>query len=76
MECSLAKPQADQKSAGSNFQKSGGLLPNYPPRVGYGLVGGAYGAIGAGYNPAGFAQVRLSLYVCVLIFTNLYKFVN
>ncbi|KAH7541756.1 hypothetical protein FEM48_Zijuj02G0001500 [Ziziphus jujuba var. spinosa] len=55
LECSLAKPQADQKSAGSNSQKSG-LLPNYPPRVGYGLVGGAYGAIGAGYSAAGFAQ--------------------
>lgn len=72
LECSLAKPQADQKSAGSNSQKSG-LLPNYPPRVGYGLVGGAYGAIGAGYSAAGFAQVRLSLYFCILIFTNLFK---
>lgn len=56
LECSLAKPQADQKSVGgSNSQKSG-LLSSYPPRVGYGFVGGAYGALGAGYGTAGFAQ--------------------
>ncbi|KAI4334229.1 hypothetical protein L6164_018945 [Bauhinia variegata] len=52
LECSLAKPQADQKSAGSNTQKPG-LLPSYPPRVGYGMVAGAYGA---GYGAAGLAQ--------------------
>lgn len=57
MECSLAKPQADQKSGGSNSQKSG-LLPNYPPRVGYGFVGGAYGAVNAGYGGSGFGQVK------------------
>lgn len=57
MECSLAKPQADQKSGGSNSQKSG-LLPNYPPRVGYGFVGGAYGAVNAGYGASGFGQVK------------------
>lgn len=56
LECSLAKPQADQKSGGSNSQKSG-LLPSYPPRAGYGLGGGAYGSLGAGYGAAGFAQV-------------------
>ncbi|XP_059430475.1 heterogeneous nuclear ribonucleoprotein Q-like [Corylus avellana] len=55
LECSLAKPQADQKSGGSNSQKSG-LLPSYPPRAGYGLVGSPYGALGAGYGAAGFAQ--------------------
>lgn len=54
LECSLAKPQADQKAGGSNSQKSG-LLPTYPPRVGYGLVDSAYGALGAGYAAAGFA---------------------
>lgn len=55
LECSLAKPQADKKSDGpSNTQKSG-LISNYP-RVGYGVVGGMYGALGAGYG-AGFAQV-------------------
>nr|POF06660.1 isoform 3 of heterogeneous nuclear ribonucleoprotein q [Quercus suber] len=53
LECSLAKPQADQKSGGSNSQKAG-LLPSYPPRVGYGLVGGPYGALGAGYGGAGY----------------------
>ena len=56
MECSLAKPQADQKAGGSNSHKSG-LLPTYPPRVGYGLVDSAYGALGAGYAAAGFAPV-------------------
>ncbi|XP_022957931.1 heterogeneous nuclear ribonucleoprotein Q-like [Cucurbita moschata] len=55
LECSLAKPQADQKSGGSNSQKSG-LLPNYPPRVGYGFVGGAYGAVNPGYGASGFGQ--------------------
>ncbi|KDP34291.1 hypothetical protein JCGZ_12820 [Jatropha curcas] len=52
LECSLAKPQADQKPVGvSNLQHSG-LLPSYPPGVGYGLVGGGFAAVGAG----GFAQ--------------------
>ncbi|KAH9674570.1 hypothetical protein KPL70_018504 [Citrus sinensis] len=56
LDCSLAKPQADQKtSGGSNSQKSA-LNPTYPPHLGYGMVGGAYGALGAGYVPAGFAQ--------------------
>ncbi|TKY67062.1 RNA-binding protein 46 [Spatholobus suberectus] len=61
LECSLAKPQADQKSGGSNTQKPGpGLLPSYPPHVGYGLVGGgAYGALGAGYAAPGLAQPLL-----------------
>lgn len=56
LECSLAKPQADEKAGGSNSQKSA-LLPNYPPRVGYGLVDGAYGGLGAQYGAAGFAPV-------------------
>lgn len=56
LECSLAKPQADQKAGVSNIQKQG-LLPSYPPHVGYGLVGGAYGALGAGYGAPGLAQV-------------------
>ncbi|KAK1263197.1 Polyadenylate-binding protein 5 [Acorus gramineus] len=56
LECSLAKPPADKNSdAGSSAQKPG-LLPNYPPRVGYGLMGSPYGALAAGYGPAGFAQ--------------------
>lgn len=59
MDCSLAKPQADQKTSGSlNAQKSV-LHPSYPPRLAYGMVGGAaYGALGAGYVPTGFAQVK------------------
>lgn len=58
MECSLAKPPADQKSSGGPNSQKPALLPTYPPRLGYGLVGGAYGALGAGYGGAGFGQVR------------------
>ncbi|KAE8700216.1 RNA-binding family protein isoform 2 [Hibiscus syriacus] len=56
VECSLAKPLTDRKSPhrGSSLHTSG-LLPNYPPHIGYGLVGGAYGV-------PGLAQVR-SLHV-------------
>lgn len=60
LECSLAKPQTDQKSFGAqNLQKSA-MLPNptYPPHLGFGMVGAGYGAIGAGFGGAGFAQVR------------------
>jgi len=64
LECSLAKPQAEPKSAVSNTQKPGpGLLPSYPPHVGYGLVGGAYGALGAGYPAPGLAQVTFFAFV-------------
>ncbi|GKU93819.1 hypothetical protein SLEP1_g7382 [Rubroshorea leprosula] len=56
LECSLAKPQADQKSVGGSNSLKPGLLPTYPPHVGYGLVGGAYGSLGAGYGVAGIAQ--------------------
>ncbi|KAK8513341.1 hypothetical protein V6N13_002090 [Hibiscus sabdariffa] len=57
VECSLAKPLTDQKSPhrGSSSQTSG-FLPNYPPQIGYGLVGGAYGALGSGYGVPGLAQ--------------------
>ncbi|KAI3519912.1 hypothetical protein L1887_09132 [Cichorium endivia] len=60
LECSLAKPQADQKSSGgsSNSQKAA-LLPSHPPRVGYGLVGAPYGALGAGYGAPGYGQPPL-----------------
>ncbi|KAD7480095.1 hypothetical protein E3N88_03231 [Mikania micrantha] len=56
LECSLAKPQADQKSSGgsSNSQKAA-ILPSHP-RAGYAFVGGAYGALNAGYGAAGFPQ--------------------
>ncbi|XP_076903610.1 heterogeneous nuclear ribonucleoprotein Q-like [Bidens hawaiensis] len=56
LECSLAKPQADQKSPGgySSSQKAA-ILPTQP-RMGYGLVGAAgYGALGAGYA-SGYSQ--------------------
>lgn len=58
LECSLAKPPADQKSSGGPNSQKPALLPTYPPRLGYGLVGGGYGALGAGYGGAGFGQVR------------------
>lgn len=77
MECSLAKPQADQKSVGgSNSQKSG-LLSSYPPRVGYGFVGGGYGALGAGYGTAGFAQVRwLHVFICLNLLIIFYLLID
>ena len=58
MECALAKPQSEQKAAGGSNLQNTGLLPGYPPGVGYGMMGNAYGALGAGYLTAGFAQVR------------------
>ncbi|MQM03042.1 hypothetical protein Taro_035820 [Colocasia esculenta] len=56
LECSLAKPPAENKKndSGSNVQKPA-LIPSYPPRVGYGLVG-PYGAVPAAYGVAGFGQ--------------------
>lgn len=48
VECSLAKPQTDQKASGGSSSQKSALLPSYPPRLGYGLAGSAYGA--------GFAQ--------------------
>ncbi|KAI5388731.1 hypothetical protein KIW84_074412, partial [Lathyrus oleraceus] len=56
LECSLAKPQADQKAVVTNTLNQG-LLPSYPPHIGYGLVGNPYGALGAGYGAPGLAQV-------------------
>lgn len=59
LECSLAKPQAsDQKSAGGSNSHKAGLLSSYPPRVGYGVVGGPFGPLAPGYGASGFAQVR------------------
>lgn len=55
LECSLAKPQADQKSSGASNSFNSAVLPAYPPPLGYGMVGGGYGAVGAGYGAAGFA---------------------
>ncbi|KAL9275943.1 Heterogeneous nuclear ribonucleoprotein Q-like protein [Drosera capensis] len=45
LECSLAKPQADQRSSGGSNSQKTPILPTYPPHVGYGLVGG----LGAGF---------------------------
>ncbi|XP_022755988.1 heterogeneous nuclear ribonucleoprotein Q-like isoform X2 [Durio zibethinus] len=56
VECSLAKPQADQKAPGVSSSQNSGFLPNYQPHIGYGLVGGAYGALGPGYGVAGLTQ--------------------
>lgn len=56
LECSLAKPQADQKSPGGPNSHKSSINPSFPPRLGYGMVGGAYGAVGAGFGAAGFPQ--------------------
>ncbi|KAL6145569.1 hypothetical protein ACLB2K_056255 [Fragaria x ananassa] len=58
LECSLAKPQADQKSSGASNHHKSAPFPTYPPHIGYGMVGGGpFGAMGAGYGGgAGFAQ--------------------
>nr|XP_016448228.1 PREDICTED: heterogeneous nuclear ribonucleoprotein R [Nicotiana tabacum] len=56
LECSLAKPQADQKSSGGSSSQKGPTLPTYPPRIGYGMVGAPYGALSAGYGGAGVGQ--------------------
>lgn len=58
MDCSLAKPQADQKSSGAANSQMSTLLPTYPPHIGFGMIGGGYGSVGAGFGGAGFAQVR------------------
>ncbi|XP_044506317.1 heterogeneous nuclear ribonucleoprotein Q-like [Mangifera indica] len=56
LECSLAKPQADQKSTGGPVSQKPSLLQSYPPHIGYGLAAGAYGALGAGFGAAPLAQ--------------------
>ncbi|MBA0836069.1 hypothetical protein Goarm_008312, partial [Gossypium armourianum] len=56
VECSLAKPLTDQKTPGGSSSQNSRFLPNYPPHVGYGLVGGAYGTLGPGHGVAGLAQ--------------------
>lgn len=56
LDCSLAKPQADQKSPGAAISLNSTLLPTYPPHLGYGMAGGGYGAVSAGFGGAGFAQ--------------------
>ncbi|KAL5830835.1 hypothetical protein ACOSQ4_016189 [Xanthoceras sorbifolium] len=60
LEASLAKPQADQKSAGGSASQKPSLLQSYPPHIGYGLsgasYGASYGALGAGFGAAALAQ--------------------
>ncbi|KAJ0021224.1 hypothetical protein Pint_31881 [Pistacia integerrima] len=56
LECSLAKPQADQKSTGGSVSQKPSLLQSYPPHIGYGLAGGGYGAMGTGFGAAPLAQ--------------------
>ncbi|XP_072967390.1 heterogeneous nuclear ribonucleoprotein Q [Typha angustifolia] len=71
LDCSLAKPPSDKKvESGSNAQK-GPLLPNYPTSIGYGVMGGGYGALapglgqpmiyGRGQSPAAMAMVPMIL---------------
>ncbi|CAA0842957.1 RNA-binding (RRM/RBD/RNP motifs) family protein [Striga hermonthica] len=57
LECSLAKPQADQKTTATSSSQKAAILPTYPPHMGYGLT--PFGALGAGYPGAGFPQPLL-----------------
>ncbi|CAN4121345.1 unnamed protein product [Withania somnifera] len=56
LECSLAKPQVEQKSSGGTSSQKGATLPTYPTRIGYGMMGAPYGALGAGYGAPGVGQ--------------------
>ncbi|XP_024024788.1 heterogeneous nuclear ribonucleoprotein Q isoform X1 [Morus notabilis] len=62
LDCSLAKPQVDQKSFGVENSHNSALLPTYPPYLGFGMIGGAHGAVGAGFGGAGFGQVQPLIY--------------
>ncbi|KAL8158834.1 hypothetical protein V2J09_000371, partial [Rumex salicifolius] len=53
LECSLAKPQTEQKASVSHSSENRGLIPSYLPQMGYGMGGGAFSALGGGYaSPA------------------------
>ncbi|XP_020590290.1 heterogeneous nuclear ribonucleoprotein Q [Phalaenopsis equestris] len=53
IECSLAKPPADKKVESTSNSRKGALLPSYTAgRVGYGVMGGAYGPLTPGFTPA------------------------
>jgi len=59
LDCTLAKPQADQKAnttTGQNMQNSL-LQPNYPPLLGYGMAPSPFGALG-GFGASPYPQVR------------------
>lgn len=66
----MAKPQADQKSSSAATSQTSVLLPGFGPGVGYGMLGGPYGAVGAGYGAPSVAQVR----ICILISMSLFLF--
>lgn len=52
LECSLAKPPADKKVESGSSAHKGALLPSYSAgRVGYGIMGGAYGSLSPGFAP-------------------------
>ncbi|KAE8668433.1 putative ATP-dependent helicase [Hibiscus syriacus] len=55
LECSLAKPQADQKSSGGSGFQNSTLDSSFPP-MGFGLPAGAYGGLGMGFGPVGYGQ--------------------
>ncbi|CAN1772145.1 Heterogeneous nuclear ribonucleoprotein Q [Linum perenne] len=55
LDCSLAKPQADNKPSGGTSSQKPAVSTSFPPRLGYGLVGNPYGALG-GFGAAGFPQ--------------------
>ncbi|KAJ0985529.1 hypothetical protein J5N97_003885 [Dioscorea zingiberensis] len=67
----FAKPPADKKNETVANAQKGALLPNYPPHIGPGLMGGAYGPLmpgfgqpmiyGRGQTPAGMAMVPMIL---------------
>uniref|UniRef100_A0A1J3G7A1 Heterogeneous nuclear ribonucleoprotein Q n=1 Tax=Noccaea caerulescens TaxID=107243 RepID=A0A1J3G7A1_NOCCA len=59
LDCTLAKPQADQKGNNNNatvqnIQKSQ-LQPNYPPLLGYGMAPSPFGALGA-FGASAYSQ--------------------
>lgn len=59
LDCTLAKPQADQKAntnTAQNMQKSQ-LQPNYPPLLSYGMAPSPFGALG-GFGASAYSQVR------------------
>ncbi|CAN0847096.1 Heterogeneous nuclear ribonucleoprotein Q [Linum grandiflorum] len=55
LDCSLAKPQADNKAAEGTSSQKPAVNTSFPPRFGYGLVGNPYAALG-GFGAAGFSQ--------------------
>jgi len=68
LDCTLAKPQADQKTNTNtvqNVQKSQ-LQPNYPPLLSYGMAPSPFGALG-GFGASAYSQVRFLLLINQII---------